>query len=76
MKLEDCTVRQRIVQAKGRQPVGNVGTIIEIKRNNTIKVAWDNRATEWISPYWFEPVDTPYEIYIPVGKLFPKYRKL
>ena len=78
MKIQDATIGQEVVRAKGDYVVGRVGNIIAIdSEKNRAQVSWGS----WVSFTVIEPTSIPYEI-IPSHKkdkytwTNPKYIRL
>ena len=78
MKIQDATIGQQVVRAKGDYVVGRVGNIIAIdSEKNRAQVSWGS----WVSFTVIEPTSIPYEILPPYKKdkytwTNPKYIRL
>jgi len=78
MKIQDATIGQEVVRAKGDYVVGRVGNIIAIDaEKNRAQVSWGS----WVSFTVIEPTSIPYQILAPYKKdkytwTNPKYIRL
>lgn len=70
MKIQDATIGQQVVRAKGDYVVGRVGNIIAIDtEKNRAQVSWGS----WVSFTVIEPTSIPYEI-IPAYQKNDRYK--